>query len=615
MDREQWKALKWCKRDGVREESTTDSVVSVFTLRDEVTEVKMEDTTGGKLHLELAYLHSTPTVRAWTAAQRELSLARLCGASWKPNTRRRTQRSCEISTRSASRPRTTQHQHPSQWRHQPLALHCLVESCSSSFSLPPFRPHHEQAPRLRRGNRRRSAPPRAVHPTHTRILSLSTHLHHPSLPLTTSELNLAGDAALLHPVRSTLEPSTVQLNPEESKAEADDYSPSPPLLDSDSDTDDLPDPSPPSTSDLLPLPPLPPPRSSSRQQPRDDPSPLPTSFRHRTNIYVDSADASSTEVFTTAFSPDSRLLAAGCADGTVRVYSVQGKLRWRFNPQVADALPVTCVRWRPATASAFSSLQNVLMATSADGTVSHYHLSSASTSKATSTLHSHLSNQLFTAAYNPTATTFATAGRDAAIRLYDEQTRQLMTTLAPLSAASPSSSGHSNRVYAVRWHGVQEGVLMSAGWDNTLLVWDVRVGRTVRTMYGPHVCGDALDVDGGAGGEGRRVVVGSWRQSGGVEVWDWTQGKLMEQVEYNRGSEPGGGGKAEMIYAAAWGGVKGEWMAAGGCGSNDAKVRRDGGGWEERVSLKGGVYSVAFSADGSKLAVAGADANMIVVDL
>ena len=359
---------------------------------------------------------------------------------------------------------------------------------------------------------------------------------------------------------------------------------------------------------------MPPPRSSSRQHQRDDPTPpLTTTFRHRTNIYVDSYDASQTEVFTTAFSPDHRYLAAGCADGTVRVYTTAGKLRCRFNPQVADALPITCVKWRPATASAFSSLQNVLLATSADGSTTHYHLSSAA-AQPTSTLSSHPSNQLFAAAYDPTASTFATAGRDATVRVYDEQARQLTASLLPLSAASPSSSGHSNRIYALRYHPTQASVLFSAGWDNTLLVWDVRAGRTIRTLYGPHVCGDAVDVCGGAG-DGRRVVVGSWRQSGGLEVWDWVEGKVVEQVEYNRGSEPGGAGKAEMIYAAACGGVKGEWMAAGGCGSNDAKVRRDGGAWEERVTLKGGVYSVAFSGDGSKLAVAGADANMIVVDL
>ena len=317
-------------------------------------------------------------------------------------------------------------------------------------------------------------------------------------------------------------------------------------------------------------------------------------------------------MFTTAFSPDSKLLAAGCGDGSLRVYSSQGQLRYRFDPVTVDALPITCVRFRPAAASAFSALQGVLLATSADGTVSHYHLSPNS-AKASSVLRSDASNQLYTAAYDPLALTFATAGRDATLRVYDEQTRQLTASLPPLSSASPSSSGHSNRVYALRYHPTQPHVLFSAGWDNTVLVWDVRVRRTSAVLYGPHVCGDALDVH----PDGRRLLTGSWRQTGAVEVWDWVGGRVMEGVAYNGGSEAGGGGKAEMLYAATWGGGEGEWMAAGGCGSNDAKVRRTGAGdrWEERVTLKGGVYSVSFSPDGSKMAVAGADANMIVVDM
>jgi hypothetical protein len=27
-------------------------------------------------------------------------------------------------------------------------------------------------------------------------------------------------------------------------------------------------------------------------------------------------------------------------------------------------------------------------------------------------------------------------------------------------------------------------------------VWDVRVGYAVRSIYGPHICGDSLDLDG-----------------------------------------------------------------------------------------------------------------------
>lgn len=44
---------------------------------------------------------------------------------------------------------------------------------------------------------------------------------------------------------------------------------------------------------------------------------------------------------------------------------------------------------------------------------------------------------------------------------------------------------------------------MEGGWDNTVQVWDIRVGYAVRSIYGPHICGDALDMD------GNTIVTGS----------------------------------------------------------------------------------------------------------
>ena len=476
---------------------------------------------------------------------------------------------------------------------------------------------------------------------------------------TAAELNVAGEAIAKSnsqstPVSTARRPTatTTTTHKEEHKQQLDDFSPAAPLSDSDDDgSDDAP------TAHSASIPPLPVPAVDPRYlsehellnlQPLPTKSPrtiaattvnkdynsnnndtsdggslsdrslytasthnsgAATSFRHRTSLYVDSRDGNPTEVFCSAFSTDGRYLAVGCGDGTTRVYNSAGKLRHIFQCKSDEPLPVTCVRFRPVTASAFSSLIHVLMVASADGSVAHYHLSSTSNEPASLVASA---NQLFTCSYAASALSYATAGRDASIRLYDEQTRKPSATLLPLDRYSgATATGHSNRIYAVKYSPVDDNLLFSAGWDNTVQVWDVRSRRAVRSLFGPHVCGDALDVS----ADGGRLLTASWRQSESVEVWDWASGRLMEAVVYNAGSEAGGGGKSEMLYAASWS-VDGQWMAAGGCGSNDAKVRRVGvDGWEERISLKGGVYSVAFSADSKRLAVAGADANLIIVDL
>ena len=485
---------------------------------------------------------------------------------------------------------------------------------------------------------------------------------------TAAELSVTGDAIAKSnnqpsPTRSALRrpTTTTTRKQEELKQQLGDFSPTPLL--SDSDDDDLPatsassasipplpvpvaDPRYLSEHELLNLQPLPTksPRTITAEHYNDSSSSsnsggnsdrshhsssssgataTGTSFRHRTSLYVDSRDGNPTEVFCCAFSTDGRYLAVGCGDGTTRVYNTAGQLRHIFQPKGEESLPVTCVRFRPASASAFSSLIHVLMVTSADGTLAHYHLSSTS-SGAASVVAS--SNQLFTCAYAASALSYAAAGRDASIRLYDEQTRKPTATLQPLDRYSgATSSGHSNRIYAIKYSPVDDNTLFSAGWDNTVQVWDVRTQHAIHSLYGPHVCGDSLDVS----ADGKRLLVGSWRQSSCLEVWEWSGGSggsVVESVVYNSGSEAGGGGKSEMLYAACWSG-DGQWMAAGGCGSNDAKIRRVGSGagsgsgsggesgWEERIGLKGGVYSVAISADSKRLAVAGADANVIIVDL
>ena len=57
-----------------------------------------------------------------------------------------------------------------------------------------------------------------------------------------------------------------------------------------------------------------------------------------------------------------------------------------------------------------------------------------------------------------------------------------------------SSTGHSNRVFSVKFVKEDENLVVSGGWDNTVQIWDTRIEHSVRSFYGPHVCGDSIDV-------------------------------------------------------------------------------------------------------------------------
>ena len=118
--------------------------------------------------------------------------------------------------------------------------------------------------------------------------------------------------------------------------------------------------------------------------------------------------------------------------------------------------------------------------------------------------------------------TFATAGRDGGVRVYDERTGRCATRLAGGTDAGDdaSFSGHADRVFGLRYLDEHADVLVSGGWDNTLRVWDARVadGRSVSTLRGPTVCGDAVDAEPDGTGLDLRVLVASWRDRDAVQV-------------------------------------------------------------------------------------------------
>lgn len=60
--------------------------------------------------------------------------------------------------------------------------------------------------------------------------------------------------------------------------------------------------------------------------------------------------------------------------------------------------------------------------------------------------------------------------------------------------------------------------MILTGWDNTVQIWDIREGNAVRSIYGPHICGDALDI------VGDEILTGSWRADTQLEVWSLASG-------------------------------------------------------------------------------------------
>ena len=55
--------------------------------------------------------------------------------------------------------------------------------------------------------------------------------------------------------------------------------------------------------------------------------------------------------------------------------------------------------------------------------------------------------------------------------------------------------GHRTAVYALKHHPNETWNFISGGWDDTVQFWDRRQERATKRIFGPHICGESIDID------------------------------------------------------------------------------------------------------------------------
>mmetsp|Transcript_25713 Transcript_25713/g.33230 ORF Transcript_25713/g.33230 Transcript_25713/m.33230 type:complete len:402 (+) Transcript_25713:112-1317(+) len=311
------------------------------------------------------------------------------------------------------------------------------------------------------------------------------------------------------------------------------------------------------------------------------------------------------EVFAVQFSPDGRFLAAGCGDGAIRVFNTgTGRLAYNLQTGSQQALPVTCLRFRPISSEA--KTRNVLVSTDAGGNIQHWHMTSG---KCLNTI-TEEDQQFYSIHYRSDGLQFAAVGKDTSVRIYDEQTKQETLNLqGGMGYGNNAHVGHSNRIFSVRYGPHDPYTVVSGGWDNNVLFWDLRSGEVTRSLFGPHLSGDSLDIFDDV------VLTGSWRPQNILETWDFNTCEKIEEIPWHRTTHVRH--QPCMLYTAAFS-PNGKFIAAGGSGANEAKVfdrTCDNGLVGTITGLSRGVFTLDFAPTSSKLAVAGGDASIRIIDI
>lgn len=162
--------------------------------------------------------------------------------------------------------------------------------------------------------------------------------------------------------------------------------------------------------------------------------------------------------------------------------------------------------------------------------------------------------------YNPDGTQFVTGGSDCIVRVYDEQSRKIVVELEGGGSGEP---GHSNRVFCVKFDQNDPNFVMSGGWDNNIKIWDIRQGTPVRSIYGPYICGDSIDLSNDV------IMTGSYRDSKAIQMWEYNTCEHFIDINWDEGlpSE-----KPCLLYALQYEKNNGDIVIAGGAGSNEVKV-------------------------------------------
>ncbi|XP_069829295.1 uncharacterized protein [Dendropsophus ebraccatus] len=318
------------------------------------------------------------------------------------------------------------------------------------------------------------------------------------------------------------------------------------------------------------------------------------SIRHRIPLTKDSHS-----IFSLRFSPSSKQLAVGFGNGAIQIVNVDsGELSRTLFSGHRTRQAITSLSYHPKNA-------NILVGAGADGLISFYDIKSDLNVLSLT----EQENEIHALDFSMDGRVFATAGKDRHIRLYDSHTNEVLNVLrAPdflIDDELTLASGHSRRIFALRFHPSEHHVFVTGGWDDSMKVWDKRMAKEARSMItGPHICGPGIDI------RNNEILSGSWVAKNALQLWDLRSSGLIQDIAF-----PASVLQGEFLYAARF--CTDHVVLAGGSGTCSARaVNLRTQEVLGEVSLRGkAVQTVDAASGGRAVAVGGVGGNLHIAEL
>merc|ERR1712154_703095 len=205
---------------------------------------------------------------------------------------------------------------------------------------------------------------------------------------------------------------------------------------------------------------------------------------------------------------------------------------------------------------------------------------------------------------------FASAGKDKIIRIYDDETKKLMCSLEKGFMAK--HVGHSNRIFSLKWKSDDPNILISGGWDNCVLLWDLRSKNCFRSIFGPHIAGQTIDI------QNDIIVTGSWRIRNTIQLFEFSTGKEIKNDKKDNKNKKIIWNPSPMIYSLQYSPSLEGVIAAGGTGINTMRIINTNNGHKSsslQLNNKGGIYCLDWEPKGNIVAFAGYSSDISLICL
>jgi COMPASS component SWD3 len=225
-----------------------------------------------------------------------------------------------------------------------------------------------------------------------------------------------------------------------------------------------------------------------------------------------------TEVFNIKVNVNNTIVAAGCANGEVKVYDIlDGKLLKIGNTSRLSGYPATGLCWKPLKTDDF-------VACNCDGTIKWYN-----SSQENAYGHYERNEISYLCCDYQAREEWCVFGTDHnTLEIFDNATMKPSQTYATGGPEELVMDHHVNRIFSVKCLKNDPAVFFSGGWDSVVHVWDVRVPQgSVRKICGPSVSSDSLDI------KGNSLLAGNYQNTNIVQIYDFGSGQLIENVDIN----------------------------------------------------------------------------------